>query len=207
MSLDGKIALPSGKQIKLSSIEDFKRVHELRNYSDAVLIGINTVLMDDPKLTVKPEFVPNAKNPIRIILDTQGRIPPTSKVLDGKAETIIVMGEEFKEKKNDFKSAEVIFCPTNNAGQIAIDKLLLILKARGIDNLLVEGGSTIIYNFLKNNFVDEMYVYLRHQIIGGSKTPTVAGGVGAKSIDDVITLKLISCENMVDGLLLKYKPE
>lgn len=204
MSLDGKLALPSRKPIKLSSIEDFKRVYELRNYCDAVLVGINTIIMDNPKLTVKPEFVTKHKNPIRIILDTKGRTPTNSYVLDGNAQTFIIMGEKFKDQKADFRNAEIIYCAVDDAGNINLKKLLQILRDRGIENLLVEGGETVIYNFLQNQLVNELYVYINNIVIGGTTGPTLAGGLGAQSIDEVIKLRLLSCERMGEGVLLKY---
>ncbi len=204
MSLDGKLALPSKKPVKLSSLEDFKRVHELRNYCDAVLVGINTVLMDDPKLTVKPQFVAKPKNPIRIILDTDGNTPKNAAVLNGKAKTYIVMGEQLKNRNIKFRNAEVIYCGTTSSGFINLQNLLLILKNKGIENLLVEGGGTVIYNFLKEGLIDELYVFVRNVIIGGTTTPTLADGVGAKSDDDVIRLRLLSCEKMDEGVLLKF---
>jgi len=207
MSLDGKIALPSGKPIKLSSLEDFKRVHELLNYCDAVLVGINTVLMDDPKLTVKDEFVAKVKNPIRIILDTKGRTPQNALILNGLAPTLIVMDKKYKAKGAKFKNAEnaeVLYCATDSTGNIKLDELLIILKNRGIENLLVEGGETVIYNFLKNQLVDELYIYISNIIVGGTTGPTLAGGIGAKSMDDVIKLQLLSYERLGEGILLKF---
>jgi len=207
MSLDGKIALPSGKPIKLSSLEDFKRVHELRNYCDAVLVGINTVLMDDPKLTVKDEFVTKVKNPIRIILDTKGQTPKNALVLNGLAPTLIVMDKKYKAKGAKFKNvenAEVLYYATDSTGNIKLDELLMNLKNRGIENLLVEGGETVIYNFLKNQLVDELYIYISNIIVGGTTGPTLAGGIGAKSMDEVIKLQLLSLERLGEGILLKF---
>jgi 2,5-diamino-6-(ribosylamino)-4(3H)-pyrimidinone 5'-phosphate reductase len=204
MSLDGKIALPSRKPIKLSSLEDFKRVHELRNFCDAVLVGINTVLMDDPKLTVKDEFVAKVKNPIRIVLDTKGRTPQNALILNGLAPTLIVMDKKYKVNGAKFKNAEVQYCATDSTGNIKLDELLMILKKRGIENLLVEGGETVIYNFLRNQLVDELYIYISNIIVGGTTGPTLAGGIGAISMDDVIKLQLLSYERLGEGILLKF---
>ncbi len=204
MSIDGKIALPSKKPIKLSSLEDFKRVHQLRNYCDAVLVGIGAVLMDDPKLTVKSEFVIKPHNPIRIILDTRGRTPKYAQVLDGKAPTIIVMGERYKEQTSKFTNVEVIHHSIDTSGNIELSGLLTIFKEKGIENLLVEGGSTVIYNFLKDHLVDELFVYISNKIVGGMNTPTLASGEGAKTINDVMELTLYEYERLGDGLVLKY---
>jgi len=205
MSVDGKLALPSRKPIKLSSPEDFRRVHELRNYCDGVLVGINTIIMDNPKLTVKPEYVSNVRQPTRIILDTQARTPQDSAVLNGGAKTYIVVGKKLKSKNIGFKNAEIIYCNYDEDGKLNLKELLSILKHKGIENLLVEGGETIIYNFLKNGLTDELLIYVSNVIIGGTSAPTLAGGTGAKSADDLIKMKLLSCELMGDGLLLKYQ--
>jgi 2,5-diamino-6-(ribosylamino)-4(3H)-pyrimidinone 5'-phosphate reductase len=204
MSLDGKIALPTKKPIKLSSLEDFKRVHELRNYCDAILVGVNTIILDDPKLTVKPEFVIKPTNPIRIILDSTGRIPKNAQVLDDKAQTYIIMGDEYKDSDMKFENAEILYCQMANPKEIALDKLLPILKNKGIDNLLVEGGETVIFSFFKNNLVDEIYVYISSVIIGGTTSPTLAGGEGITQAEKGTRLKLYSIDRLGDGVLLKY---
>lgn len=204
MSIDGKIALPSKKPIKLSSLEDFKRVYELRNFCDGILVGVNTILMDDPKLTVKSKFVNKPKNPIRIILDTNGRTPENAMVFDGSAKTYIVMSEKSKDKQIYYRNAEILYCPIDDHGQIALEKLVMILKKDGIENLLVEGGETVIYNFMKHRLVDELYVYISSLIIGGKDSPTLAGGSGAAFEDDVLHLQLFSFKRLGDGILLKY---
>jgi 2,5-diamino-6-(ribosylamino)-4(3H)-pyrimidinone 5'-phosphate reductase len=206
MSADGKIALPSHRPIKLSSPEDFKRVHELRNYCDGILVGINTIIMDDPKLTVKSEFVPNPRHPSRIVLDTTGRIPASAAVLNATAPTFIAMDKNHVSQKKQIENAEIIYCEVDADHLIELHNLVSILKNKGIENLLVEGGETTIYSFLKSQLVDELYVYVSNIIIGGTTTPTLAGGAGAKSSDDVIKLRLLSHERLGDGILLKYLP-
>src|SRR5512136_2588834 len=107
MSADGKIALRTRKQTKISNEADRKRVHELRNCADAILVGVETILSDDPKLTVNPKYVKRPRNPIRIVLDSHGRTPVDALVLDGKARTIIVTNETTRKT---FRNAEVIRC-------------------------------------------------------------------------------------------------
>jgi 2,5-diamino-6-(ribosylamino)-4(3H)-pyrimidinone 5'-phosphate reductase len=204
MSVDGKIALPTKEPIKLSSLEDFKRVHNLRNYCDGILVGINTVMIDNPKLTVKPEFVIAPRNPIRIVLDSKGRTPTNSYVLDGKAPTIIIIGKKLKKIPNKFKNTELLYCPMINSNELDLKYLLKILKTRGIENLLVEGGETVIFNFLRNHLVDEFNIYINSVVIGGINTPSLAGGKGINDEEDLIRLKLFSFERSGDGLLLKY---
>ena len=96
MSSDGKIASPSGKQLRISCDEDIKRMYKLRNDSDAVLVGINTVLSDDPKLTVKEKYIENPERPIRIVLDTHCKTPVDSFVVDNTAKTLIFLQKNQK---------------------------------------------------------------------------------------------------------------
>ena len=201
MSADGKIASPSGKQMKISCDEDIKRMYELRNECDAVLVGINTVLSDNPKLTVKEKYVKNPKQPIRIILDTYCKTPVDSLVVNNAAKTLIITGEQCSKRFR--KNVEVIFCDTDDDGLINLEKLLEILYNRGINKLMVEGGGNVIWNFLKSRFVDDFYVYVGPTIIGGKETPTISSGRGLDN--ENINLKLIETKAIGPGLLLHYR--
>lgn len=201
MSADGKIAFPSGKQMRISCDEDIKRMYELRNECDAVLVGINTVLSDDPKLTVKEKYVKNPKQPIRIVLDTNCKTPVNSLVVNDAAKTLIIAGEKCSKKFGD--NVKVILCDTDDNGLIDLEKLLDILSNKGINKLMVEGGGTVIWNFLKSGFVDDFYVYVGPMIIGGKGTPTISG---VKGLDNEnIDLKLMETKAVGPGMLLHYR--
>ena len=107
MSADGKIALPNRKHIKLSNSQDRERVNKLRHDCDAILVGIGTVIEDNPYLTIK-DNTEQVKNPIRIILDTNGRTPLNANILNDEAETIIAVGKNCE--KNELGNAEIIKC-------------------------------------------------------------------------------------------------
>jgi len=201
MSADGKIASPSSKQLRISCDEDIERMYCMRNDTDAVLVGIGTVLSDDPKLTVKQACVLDVKNPIRVILDTYCRTPLTALVVNKDAKTLVISSKKCNKKFGD--NVEIIQCETTNDGLINIAKMLEILAERGIKTLMVEGGSTVIWNFLKNKLVDEMFVYIGPMIIGGKNTPTLAGGDGIKS--KPIPLEIIDIQNIGPGILIHYK--
>jgi 2,5-diamino-6-(ribosylamino)-4(3H)-pyrimidinone 5'-phosphate reductase len=201
MSADGKIALPSRKQTRISNEEDMKRVHELRNECDAILVGIGTVLSDNPKLTVKESYVPNPKQPIRIVLDSNGRIPSDAEVLSADSHTILVVSEK---GKHDVEGAETIVCGKERAD---LRTLMDILNEKGIRTLLVEGGETVIWSFLRERIADEFYIFVGSMVIGGKKSPSPAGGEGAKNEEDIITLTLKSVKNLGDGILLHYGVE
>jgi 2,5-diamino-6-(ribosylamino)-4(3H)-pyrimidinone 5'-phosphate reductase len=197
MSVDGKISSQLGKQMRISCDEDIERMYKLRNECDAVLVGINTILSDDPKLTVKEKYV---KNPIRIVLDTNCKTPVDALVVNNTAKTYIFTGKPCTKKFGD--NVEMIICDTNN-GLIDLEKLLDILYNKGIKKLMVEGGGTIIWSFLSSGFVDDFFIYVGPMIIGGADTPTISGRL--KKSNEIINLKLIETKNIGPGILLHYK--
>ncbi len=199
MSIDGKIAMPDGKQARISSEEDMARVHKLRSEVDAVLVGIGTILSDNPKLTVKKEYVKKARNPTRVILDSHFRTPENAEVMQPNAKTIIVTTE--KEYRHGL--LEVIKC--GEGDRVDIEKLMEILYERGIKKLLVEGGSTVIWEFLNRGLFDELNVYIAPFVIGGN-APTMAGGEGINSIENAIKLNLFAIERYGEGIVLKFTP-
>ena len=199
MSADGKIALPSRVQTKISNEEDMERVHLLRNECDAVLVGINTILSDNPKLTVKEKYVKNPKNPLRVVVDSKCRMPENANALNGRAETLVVVAEGFSRR---IKNAGVVEC---GKGKVDLKKLLKILEKKGVKKLLVEGGSTVIWSFLNEKLADELMVFVGPIVIGGEGTPTLAGAEGAKCFEEIIPLKLIVVKRIGDGVLLHYR--
>ena len=203
MSADGKIASPSGKQLHISDEEDMVRTYNLRNSCDAVLVGVNTILSDNPKLTVKEEYVKNPKNPIRIILDTHCRTPSNALAADEKAKTLIFANGLCDRKYG--ANVEVILCDTDNAGAIDLEKMLENLHNLGIKKLMVEGGSTVIWNFLKQGFVDGLFVYIGPMIIGGKYTPSMADGEGILSENEIINLEIVGVSKKSKGILVHYR--
>jgi len=179
-----------------------RRVHRLRSSADAILVGIGTILADDPHLTVKKEHLKNVKkirNPLRVVLDSKGRIPSGARVLDGKAETLVVLA---KKPKREIKNAEVILCGKNE--RIDLKRLMKVLSGKGVKKVLVEGGGEVIYSFLKEKLADELKIFVGNVVIGGRRAPTIADGEGARSIDEVINLKLKKVRKLGGGVLLEY---
>ncbi len=197
MSLDGKIAFYDGRPAKLSNEEDLARVHRLRAEADAILVGVGTVLKDDPRLTVKPEFV-KARNPLRVVLDSDGKTPDHAHVLDGTAETLIATTVDCAR---EFTKAQVF-----RAGKDEVDLVALLdhLSARGVRTLLIEGGSTAIWSFLRHRLADEVRVFVASTVLGGHASPTLAGGPGVRSLEESFHLRLDKAERLGDGLLIEY---
>ena len=199
MSADGKIALPSRKQTRISNEEDMARVHRLRNECDAILVGIGTILSDDPKLTVKEKHVDVVRNPLRVVLDSKGRTPMDSEVLSDDAPTLILTT---RSSESTFGEAEVARFGNE---EVDLSAAVEFLYERGVRKLLVEGGETVIWSFLKEGLADELKVFVGSMIIGGTGSPTMAGGEGATSFEDIIPLALTRSTQLGDGILLEYE--
>jgi 2,5-diamino-6-(ribosylamino)-4(3H)-pyrimidinone 5'-phosphate reductase len=204
MSADGKIASPTRKQMRISSEEDIQRMYRLRNEVDAVLVGIGTILADDPKLTVKESYVEHPKHPLRVILDSTCRTPPHALALNAVSKTLIITAEGH-QKTYDGAHIEVVECRTDKEGFIDLNCVLDLLYKKGVRKLLVEGGGMIIWNFLKNKIVDDLFIFIGPCIIGGKDTPTVADGDGI-SPGEEITLKIIEVKQVGAGVLIHYQP-
>ena len=201
MSADGKIALPNRKQFRISSEEDIARVYRLRNSCDAILVGINTILNDDPKLTVKEKYVDKPRQPTRIILDTHCHTPVDALAVNETAKTLIIISERCNKKYGE--NVELIPCSTTEDDLIDLHCLLQILHKRGIKTLLVEGGGTVIWSFLREKLVDELYIYIGSIIIGGRETTTPVEGLGFLE-ENILRLKLLEFNKLGDGILLHY---
>lgn len=197
MTVDGKIALSDGRGARISHDHDLRRVHQLRASCDAIVVGVGTVLKDDPNLTVKPEYA-RGENPLRVVLDSDGKTPPDAKVLDGSAPTLVATTADCDRT---FPRAE-----TFRAGKDEVDLQALLdhLTARGVRTVLVEGGSTVIWSFLRQRLADELKVFVGSAVLGGQSAPTLAGGEGFASLEDAVRLRLDRAERLGDGVLLEY---
>jgi len=212
MSADGKLSTTERRQVKISGTKDFERVDLLKSETDAIMVGIGTVLADDPSLTVKSPLLKEKRvsegkdeNPVRIIVDSKAKTPPDAEILHkGPGKRIIAVSKSADPEKiaelNDY--ADII-----QAGDDKVDlrALLEALAETGIKTLMVEGGGTLIWSLFEENLVDEYYTCIGNIIIGGSTAPTPADGTGFVMEDKFTKLKLSGMEEMDDGVLLKWK--
>lgn len=203
MSADGKIASPTRKQIRISCEEDIERMYRLRHDCDAVLVGIGTILEDDPKLTVKEKYVKDPKQPLRVILDSKGRTPGHALALNDTARTVIITAKG-RMKRYDQPHVEVVECESDTEGLLDVHHIMQILYQRGVRKLLVEGGGTVIWSFLKNKVVDDLFIFIGPCIIGGKNTPTVADGKGIDTGEE-IALNISEVQRLGSGVLIHYQ--
>ena len=202
ISIDGKISTRSNDS-KLSSQEDSIRLHKLRSKVDAILIGKNTLLQDDPLLTVRHT---KGKNPTRIILDSKGTISKNSKIIktSNKIPTIIAVSKKIS-KKNLSKlkklPVEIIISGDHSVNLKLLMKKLAIKK---IETILVEGGGTVNWEFIKNNIFDELIITLSPYLIGGNDATSLVEGKGFAKIVNSPNLKLKSVKRLKNHLVINY---
>lgn len=206
MTIDGKIASKTGDP-ELSDEEDWKEVHKLRTEVDAIMVGKGTILNDDPKLHIKYH---DHNGYYRIVLDSKLSIPLNSKVINYKTNiypTIICTTEqasneqlrEFKAKKN----VEIIQC--GNENQVDIVKLMNILSEKGIKSILLEGGGTLNWSYIKHNIIDEIRLTIAPWIVGGIAATSLVDGSGFDKMFQAPRYKLISIKSRNNYVILKYK--
>ena len=202
ISIDGKISTRSNDS-KLSSQEDSTRLHKLRSKVDAILIGKNTMLQDDPLLTVRHT---KGKNPTRIILDSKGTISKNSKIIrtSDKIPTIIAVSKKISKvnlSKLKKLPVEVIISGENS---VNLKSLMKKLSTKKIQTLLVEGGGTVNWEFIKNNIFDELIITLSPYLIGGNNATSLVEGNGFAKIINSPNLKLKSVKRLKNHLVINY---
>ncbi|MCG2829143.1 2,5-diamino-6-(ribosylamino)-4(3H)-pyrimidinone 5'-phosphate reductase [Methanothermobacter sp. K4] len=202
MTLDGKIATKTGSS-EISGEEDLRRVHELRRECDAIMVGINTVLADDPRLTVHRVDAEEGDNPVRVVVDSRARTPLDFRVLNDEAPTVIGVSESAPESRvNELrKRAEVVV-----AGKDRVDLRLLLerLHEMGVRRLMLEGGSTLNYSMLRGGLVDEVRVCIAPMIAGGEEARTLVDGEGIEDMSEAIKLELERFYTLGEDLIVEY---
>ena len=192
MSVDGKIASRSGES-RLSCPFDKKRLHELRAMSDGVMVGANTVKIDDPLLT--PRLVQVEKPPARIVVDGKLTLTPTYRVFKVKdAPTYLITSSktpESKLRKFEDIGVNVIKAPEKD-GEVNLNYALSELYGKGIKHILVEGGGNLIWSLLKQNLIDEFRVTISPFIIGGKAAVTPVEGEGFTNLGSWVRLELLN---------------
>jgi 2,5-diamino-6-(ribosylamino)-4(3H)-pyrimidinone 5'-phosphate reductase len=205
MTVDGKIATTCGNS-RISSRLDLLRVHELRSSVDAILVGILTVLVDNPLLTVRLIKPNKGSDPVRVVVDSHARIPIESRILKTahRIETIVFVSE----RANDIKirsirstGAMVIIAGTET---VDLSDALLYLKKMGFENILVEGGGEINWSLLSLGVVSELIVTVSPKIVGGRSATTLVEGDGYEKISQAINMELKKVLREKNGELVLF---
>ncbi|OPX63643.1 MULTISPECIES: 2,5-diamino-6-(ribosylamino)-4(3H)-pyrimidinone 5'-phosphate reductase [unclassified Methanoregula] len=214
MSADGKLSTRERRQVKISGSLDFNRVDRLKAGSDAVMVGIGTVLADDPSLTVKGEECRQHRidrgadeHPIRVVVDSRARIPLSASILHkGSGRRIVAVSENADTRKIAAlqELATVIVAGKNEVDLVA---LMDTLGEMGIQRLMVEGGGQLIAGLIRAGLVDEIYTFIGNIIIGGRDAPTLADGEGFVREEEFPRLTLIESRRIESGILLHWKVE
>ncbi|AMD17500.1 5-amino-6-(5-phosphoribosylamino)uracil reductase [Methanobrevibacter sp. YE315] len=208
MTLDGKIATATGSS-NISGKKDLERVHELRKECDGIMVGIGTVLADDPRLTVHKIDAKPEDNPVRVVVDSKCRTPIDARITNSDAKTIIACANEYKddfkqsEKYETFKSRGVKFF-WSGSERVDLVALMSYLHEEGIEKLMLEGGSTLNFSMIKAGLIDEISICVAPMIVGGANAKTFFDGEGFDLMDEAVKLELIDSYQLEKDLILKY---
>lgn len=204
-SLDGKIATKEGKSKWITSEEAREDVHYFRHTHDAILVGVNTVLTDNPSLTTRQ--IGGGKNPIRIILDTHLRTPFDSNIVkDLQAETWIVTGSNVEEDKVTYFENSGVTILKMNSPTIVIKDMLKKIASMGISSIFVEGGAEIHGSFLKEKAFQQVITYIAPKLIGGRMAPSSFGGEGITEMEDALDLEISEIKKIGNDIRITAIP-
>jgi diaminohydroxyphosphoribosylaminopyrimidine deaminase / 5-amino-6-(5-phosphoribosylamino)uracil reductase len=189
-TLDGKIAATSGDSRWVAGDEARAWAHEFRTRVDAIVCGVNNVLLDDPQLTARPGGMPSERQPLRIVADSRGRTPADARVLGPGGRTLVATTDAAPDEWREAMTAanaEVCVLPADGDGRVDLRALLRTLGERGVLSLLVEGGGVLHGSFFEAGLVDKVHAIVAPKIVGGSLYPAVAGR-GAAHMDEALRL-------------------
>lgn len=208
MTLDGKIATAKGESKWITGPKAREHVHQLRSRVDAIAVGVNTVLKDDPQLTARLSGSKGqaTRQPVRLIFDSRLRIPFTARVLQGIEQNptaMVTTKEADPEKVEQLRSkwVEVLVLPQKRK-QVSIRRCLQELGNMGITSVLVEGGSELNASFLREGLVNQVYLYMAPTLLGGSNAKGLIGGLSPKRLAEKNTVSNLHIQVLGDDVLI-----
>src|SRR5690625_1327917 len=206
VSLDGKTATATGESKWITGEDARLDVHHYRHTHDAILVGVNTVIADDPSLTTR--LPGGGKNPIRIILDTSLRTPIDVKIVtDQEAETWIFIGKDVTEReKKRFAEKDYVKLIQLEAEEVHVAEVLQKLGEEGITSLFVEGGAEVNGSFLASKRINQVVTYLAPKLIGGKTAPTSFSGTGFSEMEDVLDVEIKHVEKIGNDIKIVAEP-
>ena len=210
MSADGKTAAESGDSKWISGKKSRKKVHELRSRYDAIMVGIGTVIKDDPMLTSRIE---NGRDPVRIIVDSHMRISEESNIVQTakNIRTIVVTavtdnGDKGKEEFLKNRGIEIL--KTNeDRGKVDVREMMSLLGEKGITSIMVEGGGELNFSIVEKGLFNKIYCYIAPKLIGGKNGFSPVSGKGFGSVGEAAKLKLLEVSTIENDILAIYEKE
>jgi diaminohydroxyphosphoribosylaminopyrimidine deaminase/5-amino-6-(5-phosphoribosylamino)uracil reductase len=206
-SLDGKIAAASGDSRWVSGPESRERAHQQRTLIDAILVGVATVLLDDPQLTARPGDRLAERQPLRVVADSRGRTPPSARVLQADPPALIATTEGSPpgwRQEIAAAGAEVAVLPADDNRRVDLSALLKLLGERDVLALLIEGGGELLGSFFDRGLVDKVQAVVAPLILGGTSFPAVAGR-GVRCMPEALRLHEVQVERLgLDILVTGY---
>lgn len=203
MTLDGKIATVTGQSKWITNETSRAYGYKLRDIYDGIMVGINTVIEDNPMLTAR---VDGGKNPIRIVVDSSLKIDINANVVQDKSAKTIVATTDKADKDKILKlqaqDVDVIVVDKDENDKVDIEKLLDILGQQNICSILVEGGATLSGSFVAKKLVDKVYFFIAPKIIGGKEAKTPVAGTGILNLQEALALKDIQIEKLDEDILI-----
>ena len=205
MSLDGKIASRTGDSKWITGAASRRYVHEMRRTSDAIMVGVNTVLKDDPQLTARDETgKPLSRQPLRVIMDSGAHTPPDASLLKQPGHSLIAVTHPGDERVEALRhtGAEVLRTHATEDGMVDPRTFLQVLGARDITSLLVEGGGTLLGSLFDLRLVDKVAVFIAPAIIGGVSAPSPVGGEGSRVLSQAARLERVKIESFGEDVMV-----
>lgn len=203
MTLDGKIATATGQSKWITNETSRAYGYKLRDIYDGIMVGINTVIEDNPMLTAR---VDGGKNPIRIVVDSSLKIDINANVVQDKSAKTIIATTDKADKDKILKlqaqDVDVIVVDKDENDKVDIEKLLDILGQQNICSILVEGGATLSGSFVARKLVDKVYFFIAPKIIGGKEAKTPVAGTGILNLQEALALKDIQIEKLEEDILI-----
>jgi 2,5-diamino-6-(ribosylamino)-4(3H)-pyrimidinone 5'-phosphate reductase len=201
MTVDGKIATRTGDS-QISSMNDLKALHRLRSMNDAVMIGVGTLVHDNPRLTVR---LVRGPSPIRVIVDGSARTPIYSRIFrEGPGVIVAVTYRASKRRIERLKQAGARII-RGGSTHVDLKNLLSRLHSLGINRVLLEGGGTLNWSMISEGLVDRIAVTVAPMIVGGRQATTLVDGEGVDNVDQAVNLTLTGARRRSDEIILTYK--
>jgi diaminohydroxyphosphoribosylaminopyrimidine deaminase / 5-amino-6-(5-phosphoribosylamino)uracil reductase len=198
-SLDGKSAAADGTSRWISGPAARADVQRLRAWADAVVIGSGTALADDPSLTLRDPDLADARQPLRVVADSTGRVAPTGRLFDGSAATVIATTDRApvdRVRAWEEAGADVMVCDRGSDDRVSLSSLVRDLGKRDVQGILIEGGASLAWGAVREAVIDDVVLYLAPKLVGGVAAPSVVGGSGFAPIGQALELDLSSAERL-----------